>query len=532
MEYFATLNLDRSASLRDVDRSYKNFARYYHPDKAREFDNPEEFREILGRIYLAHEILSNEILFELCKRYYNDKEFTAYVLRRSQLMKNDRSTTPPSVDKLARYYEEYYKYKRLIHKIRFGRFVLSMEGIQQTIGFYDNTESNLVELNMKMDLMNLFKEIKLDYKSRLETTSGNYSYGLKVIHKGPQTSENSDVSIYYPTEYFHKSQYIVTPIVNVCTNRLKICPTVRISHSIRESEVFNDQGQRSLKRHFIFVKGIVLDTVGFELEKNITKCYRKIRGIKKSDEREYLERPVLDYQFRLKQIAIQRIRMQQIHDLVDKKISLSDLIKRDVFCPFEFTLALNKFGTTQLITRWDPIRSHQCLVELTNNTFTIPFVDFQIQLEYKVKFTDGLSYKAMKPEGNIKLIRVQSENGEPVKKEATFDDIIMLVFFLNQDPRCKDSRYKVGNRLFVARRLAVMINYLMIQESGLTIQTPLSMPFSIRRFVSDSETAFYRVIMPILLVSAYRKFNVNYYLNMAKNYISKIFQRKRNNSSD
>ena len=55
----------------------------------------------------------------------------------------------------------------------------------------------------------------------------------------------------------------------------------------------------------------------------------------------------------------------------------------------------------------------------------------------------------MKPEGNIKLIRVQSENGEPVKKEATFDDIIMLVFFLNQDPRCKDSRYKVGNRLFV-----------------------------------------------------------------------------------
>ena len=65
MEYFATLNLDRSASLRDVDRSYKNFARYYHPDKAREFDNPEEFREILDRIYLAHEILSNEILFEV-----------------------------------------------------------------------------------------------------------------------------------------------------------------------------------------------------------------------------------------------------------------------------------------------------------------------------------------------------------------------------------------------------------------------------------------------------------------------------------
>ena len=63
----------------------------------------------------------------------------------------------------------------------------------------------------------------------------------------------------------------------------------------------------------------------------------------------------------------------------------------------------------------------------------------------------GLSYKAMKPEGNIKLIRVQSENGEPVKKEATFDDIIMLVFFLNQDPRCKDSRYKVGNRLFVGK---------------------------------------------------------------------------------
>ena len=189
-------------------------------------------------------------------------------------MKNDRSTTTPSVDKLARYYEEYYKYKRLIHKIRFGRFVLSMEGIQQTIGFYDNTESNLVELNMKMDLMNLFKEIKLDYKSSeynarrffgvytnclgLETTSGNYSYGLKLIHKGPQTSENEDVSIYYPTEYFHKSQYIVTPIVNVCTNRLKICPTVRISHSIRESEVFNDQGQRSLKHNFIFVKERIL----------------------------------------------------------------------------------------------------------------------------------------------------------------------------------------------------------------------------------------------------------------------------------
>ena len=163
----------------------------------------------------------------------------------------------------------------------------------------------------------------------------------------------------------------------------------------------------------------------------------------------------------------------------------------------------------------------------------------------------------MKPEGNIKLIRVQSENGEPVKKEATFDDIIMLVFFLNQDPKCKDSRYKVGQRLFVgkdspisdegglsikiyringlilkkARRLAVMINYLMIQESGLTIQTPLSLPFSIRRFVSDSETAFYRVIMPIILVSVYRKFNVNYYLNMAKNYISKIFRRERNSLS-
>ena len=101
----------------------------------------------------------------------------------------------------------------------------------------------------------------------------------------------------------------------------------------------------------------------------------------------------MDYQFRLKQIAIQRIRMQQIHDLVDKKICLSDLIKRDVFCPFEFTLALNKFGTTQLITRWDPIRSHQCLVELNNNTLTIPFVDFQIQLEYKVKFTDGKLHK-------------------------------------------------------------------------------------------------------------------------------------------
>ena len=57
----------------------------------------------------------------------------------------------------------------------------------------------------------------------------------------------------------------------------------------------------------------------------------------------------------------------------------------------------------------------------------------------------------MKPEGNIKLIRVQSENGEPVKKEATFDDIIMLVFFLNQDPKCKDSRYKVGQRLFVGK---------------------------------------------------------------------------------
>ena len=97
----------------------------------------------------------------------------------------------------------------------------------------------------------------------LETTSGNYSYGLKLIHKGPQTSENSDVSIYYPTEYFHKSQYIVTPIVNVCTNRLKICPTVRISHSIRESEVFNDQGQRSLKRHFIFVKERLFNEIDF-----------------------------------------------------------------------------------------------------------------------------------------------------------------------------------------------------------------------------------------------------------------------------
>ena len=97
------------------------------------------------------------------------------------MMKNDRSTTAPSVDKLARYYEEYYKYKRLIHKIRFGRFVLSMDGIQQTIGFYDNTESNLVELNMKMDLMNLFKEIKLDYKSSkfiIEIENNGSSIGI------------------------------------------------------------------------------------------------------------------------------------------------------------------------------------------------------------------------------------------------------------------------------------------------------------------------------------------------------------------
>ena len=108
-------------------------------------------------------------------------------------MKNDRSTTPPSVDKLARYYEEYYKYKRLIHKIRFGRFVVSMEGIQQTIGFYDNTESNLVELNMKMDLMNLFKEIKLDYKSsksnrflinhlKWSISTGPYYWSILIVH--------------------------------------------------------------------------------------------------------------------------------------------------------------------------------------------------------------------------------------------------------------------------------------------------------------------------------------------------------------
>ena len=113
--------------------------------------------------------------------------------------------------------------------------------------------------------------------------------------------------------------------------------------------------------------------------------------------------------------------MQQIHDLVDKKISLSDLIKRDVFCPFEFSLALNKFGTTQLITRWDPIRSHQCLVELTNNTFTIPFVDFQIQLEYKVKFTDGMFRQKWKAQIHVifRAILQSNETGRQYKVDKS-----------------------------------------------------------------------------------------------------------------
>ena len=75
----------------------------------------------------------------------------------------------------------------------------------------------------------------------------------------------------------------------------------------------------------------------------------------------------------------------------------------------------------------------------------------------------------MKPEGNIKLIRVQSENGEPVKKEATFDDIIMLVFFLNQDPRCKDSRYKVGQRLFVGKDSPPRCTFLYLFEARMTL---------------------------------------------------------------
>ena len=45
----------------------------------------------------------------------------------------------------------------------------------------------------------------------------------------------------------------------------------------------------------ILLKGIVLDTIGFELEKNIKKYYRKIRGTEKADEREYLERPGKSY---------------------------------------------------------------------------------------------------------------------------------------------------------------------------------------------------------------------------------------------
>ena len=64
---------------------------------------------------------------------------------------------------------------------------------------------------------------------------------------------------------------------------------------------------------------------------------------------------------------------------------------------------------------------------------------------------------------------MQSENGEPVKKEATFDDIIMLVFFLNQDPKCKDSRYKVGQRLFVGTDSPIIVPIL-----GVQVDRPIS----------------------------------------------------------
>ena len=56
-----------------------------------------------------------------------------------------------------------------------------------------------------------------------------------------------------------------------------------------------------------------------------------------------------------------------------------------------------------------------------------------------------------------------------------------------------------------AKNLAMMVNYVMIMETGLEITCPISLPFSLRRFVTDSGTALTRVILPVIIFSTYRK---------------------------
>ena len=94
---------------------------------------------------------------------------------------------------------------------------------------------------------------------------------------GPRTGDNDDVTIYHPTEMMTKSQYTLTPFMTL--GRLKVCPTVRISDSIGESVIFNESGQRKLERKFKFVRGIVFETAGFELEKMAARTIRKYRQI-------------------------------------------------------------------------------------------------------------------------------------------------------------------------------------------------------------------------------------------------------------
>ena len=65
MEFFAILNLDRSASQRDVEKSFKNLARRFHPDKSGDIGDADEARQIFEQCNLAAAILSNQILYQV-----------------------------------------------------------------------------------------------------------------------------------------------------------------------------------------------------------------------------------------------------------------------------------------------------------------------------------------------------------------------------------------------------------------------------------------------------------------------------------
>lgn len=56
IDHFKTLKLESNASIDDVRRSFRRLALKYHPDKNKDPDADEKFREIVE----AYESLSNE----------------------------------------------------------------------------------------------------------------------------------------------------------------------------------------------------------------------------------------------------------------------------------------------------------------------------------------------------------------------------------------------------------------------------------------------------------------------------------------